>query len=234
MIEREYYSIQKDRRICVDGFEDLIHLAATGRIAIHALVSDLLIDPYTLDKAKSLCLLERKKYNGLVQIETENVLRFEADSFGDEVEILQLPPFDETNYAYPLAWHNYGNPGFGVDWSLAERSSLLMANLHLVITAKEWDKASKYFAPEGEDTEHEQLQNGSANKLDKPLGTKERRTLLTIIAALCKKAKIDPQARGAAGKVMNLVEETVGAQIDEGTIKKFLDQIPDALESRMK
>lgn len=38
--------------------------------------------------------------------------------------------------------------------------------------------------------------NGPSRKADRPLETRERRTLLTIIAALCPKAGIKPQERG--------------------------------------
>lgn len=70
-------------------------------------------------------------------------------------------------------------------------------------------------------------------KVDKPVETRERGTLLTIIAALCKHTKIKHEQRGAAQRIREMTE-VIGARIDDGTIAKVLAQIPDALESRMK
>ena len=69
--------------------------------------------------------------------------------------------------------------------------------------------------------------------IDRPLQTRERRTLLTIIAALCQKSKIDYEARGAAQLIKNATY-LLGAPIDDGTIDKVIKQIPDALETRTK
>lgn len=93
-------------------------------------------------------------------------------------------------------------------------------------------------APDGPDREEHVLVRGGflqgdAVKKDKPLNTTERNTLLTLIAVLCKCAGIDPQAKGAAVKIANLTEE-FGATVTDDTIRKHLDRIPDALESRMK
>lgn len=68
---------------------------------------------------------------------------------------------------------------------------------------------------------------------DKPLGTREKRTLLVIIASLCDKFGIKYLDRGAAKQIATATEET-GAPVSEETIKKLLDAIPDALESREK
>jgi len=156
-------------------------------------------------------------------------MRFEADGTGYNVRTVQLPPFDGTLYAHPLRWVNYGEPRFGEDISTAERVGLVIYDAHLVITDQEMEKAEPFFEEEDEEPPSESL----LGKEDKPLGTKERRTLLTIIAALCKKAKIDPNQRGAAQTIMALTEE-LGAKVSDDTIKNYLDQIPDALESRMK
>lgn len=70
-------------------------------------------------------------------------------------------------------------------------------------------------------------------RADKPLTTRQRRTLLTLFAAICKRAKLDISARGSAQRIKEMTEE-LGAPVDADTIKKFLDEIPDAIESRMK
>ena len=69
--------------------------------------------------------------------------------------------------------------------------------------------------------------------IDRPVTTRQRRTLLTIIAAICKYGGLNPQVRGAAQRIMEMTDE-LGAHIDDGTIAKTLSEIPDALETRMK
>ena len=75
--------------------------------------------------------------------------------------------------------------------------------------------------------------SGQTAKVDRPLHKRPRRTLLTIIAALCDQAGIDYKARGAAQRIKHATE-LVGAPVDDGTILTFLNEIPDALEIRMK
>ena len=69
--------------------------------------------------------------------------------------------------------------------------------------------------------------------VSRDIGTTERITLLTIIAALCKYSAIDPEGRGAAIQMAKLTEE-FGAAVTDDTIRKVLKQIPDAVESRKK
>lgn len=71
------------------------------------------------------------------------------------------------------------------------------------------------------------------SKADRPLATRQRKTCLTIIAALCLSAKIDPQARGASQRIKELTE-SLGVPVDDETIRTLLSEIPDALEVRMK
>lgn len=70
-------------------------------------------------------------------------------------------------------------------------------------------------------------------KVDRPLSTRQRRTLITVIAAFCKYEGIDPLERGVAQRIMEMTDD-LGAHIDDGTIAKMLAEIPDALETRMK
>lgn len=63
--------------------------------------------------------------------------------------------------------------------------------------------------------------------------TKERRTLLTIIAALCKPAKVDYMKSDAIQKIQRMLED-IGVSLDDKTIRDALNEIPDALEARMK
>jgi hypothetical protein len=81
--------------------------------------------------------------------------------------------------------------------------------------------------------ELDRMRSGYPAKVDRPLHTRQRRTLLTIIAALCDHSKIDYAARGAAQRIKNMAE-LIGAPIDDGTIDTVLKEIPDALETRVK
>ncbi len=68
---------------------------------------------------------------------------------------------------------------------------------------------------------------------EQPLSTRKKNTLYTLIAALCAHARIDPAARGASQRLRSMTEE-LGTPVDDGTIRKVLDEIPDALATRMK
>jgi len=68
---------------------------------------------------------------------------------------------------------------------------------------------------------------------ERPLSTRHRNTLLTVIAALCKEAGIDYRERGTAKRISIAVSE-LGAAVSEDTIRGFLSDIPEAVESRSK
>lgn len=69
--------------------------------------------------------------------------------------------------------------------------------------------------------------------VNKGLTTTERNTLLTIIAALCNDDAINYQERGAARRIAELTE-AIGAPVSEDAVKRHLDKISEALESRKK
>lgn len=73
----------------------------------------------------------------------------------------------------------------------------------------------------------------SKKQQDNSLNKSSRNTLLTIIAALCDYAKIDFRERGAAAQIARLTEASA-TPVNEDTIGKYLKDIPDALETRMK
>ena len=79
----------------------------------------------------------------------------------------------------------------------------------------------------------EQLAAIRAELAHKPIATKERNTLLTIVAALCAASGIDPTARGTATKIAEAAD-LLGAPVDDGTVLKWLKQVPDAVRSRSK
>ena len=73
----------------------------------------------------------------------------------------------------------------------------------------------------------------SAADAPKSAGTRQRRTLLTLIAALCRKAGIDPAGRGAAVQIASLTDE-IGAPVTDDAIRSLLRELPDAIESRSR
>lgn len=81
--------------------------------------------------------------------------------------------------------------------------------------------------------EFEQAVNGTPVIVEKPLSTKERNSLLTIIAALCEYSAIDLNGRETVAQIEQLTEE-FGAPVGNDTIRTAIKQIPDALESRRK
>lgn len=74
----------------------------------------------------------------------------------------------------------------------------------------------------------------AAQPLDKPLSTRERDTLLTIIAALCKDAGYDYTKHAKTAGLIQSTASKMGVSIGETTIENHLKKIPDALGVRMK
>ena len=71
-------------------------------------------------------------------------------------------------------------------------------------------------------------------KENEPLDTRERNTLLTIIAALCNEAKIDHTKPAKAAGLIQSTAARRGVAIGETPIEGHLKKIPDALATRMK
>lgn len=69
---------------------------------------------------------------------------------------------------------------------------------------------------------------------EKSLGTKERNTLLAIIAVLCKEAKLDHTKPAKTAGLIQSTAAGMGLSIGESTIEGHLKKIPDALGTRMK
>ena len=74
----------------------------------------------------------------------------------------------------------------------------------------------------------------ATDTLDKPLMTRERATLLTIIAALARAADIDILKASKAGDTIEALTVELGARVSARAIEDHLKRIPDALERRGK
>lgn len=80
----------------------------------------------------------------------------------------------------------------------------------------------------------ESLNEIEEDTLSKPLGNRERRTLLTIIAAVCKEAKLDIKTHSKTANLIHDLTVKMGVEVSESAIEDHLKKIPDALETRMK
>lgn len=69
---------------------------------------------------------------------------------------------------------------------------------------------------------------------DKALDARERATLLVIIEALAREAKIDTSRHEAAGVTIAALVDQMGARVDDSTIARHLKRIPAALEAKAK
>ncbi len=65
----------------------------------------------------------------------------------------------------------------------------------------------------------------------RPQQTRARRTLLTLIAALCDYSDLDWLKPGVAAQISKMTE-TIDAPVSDDTVRGVLKEIPDALESR--
>ena len=83
--------------------------------------------------------------------------------------------------------------------------------------------------------QHVPAQAPTSASLDRPLGERERATLLTVIAALAKTAGIDvSQPSKASGQIEAMTIQALGIRIPARTVENHLKAIPDALERRGK
>jgi hypothetical protein len=94
-----------------------------------------------------------------------------------------------------------------------------------------WDVPSE-FSELAETTDQSEIQNHDDNTLEKPLGERERVTLLVIIAALAKALNIEVSHRGTAAAQIESKTELIGARVPSRTIQEHLKRIPEALGKR--
>lgn len=77
--------------------------------------------------------------------------------------------------------------------------------------------------------------DGSAKRDDagRSIGARERNTLLVLIAALAREANFDLNKRGIVASI-ELLTQQFGAPVSDDTIRRVLNQIPEAVEARKK
>ena len=69
---------------------------------------------------------------------------------------------------------------------------------------------------------------------EKPLQTRERGTLLAIIAVLCREAGLDYSRHAKTAGIIKRTAETMGLDLGETTIEGKLKSIPDVIEGRSR
>lgn len=77
-------------------------------------------------------------------------------------------------------------------------------------------------------------QFADAPVMEKPMGNRERETLLTIIGLVCKEAKLDFTKASKAASFVAGIAQQQGISIGETTIEGHLKKVQEALASRMK
>lgn len=77
-------------------------------------------------------------------------------------------------------------------------------------------------------------EKSSIESIDKPLGNRERDTLLTIIAALCKDLNYDYTKSSKTADLIQDTADKMGFSIGKRTIDEHLKKIPNALATRIK
>ena len=137
---------------------------------------------------------------------------------GEEGVVYQLLPF------LNLLW------GLGRNPSVLPVGSLLGVRPH-ALDAVVASLASPSLGPE---EQQPSKPDDATDTLDKPLMTRERATLLTIIAALARAADIDILKASKAGDTIEALTVELGARVSARAIEDHLKRIPDALERRGK
>ena len=82
--------------------------------------------------------------------------------------------------------------------------------------------------------EFEKSQDGVLDPAEKPLTNRERDTLLTIIAVLCKEGKLDYTKAAKTSGLIQSMAASMGVSIGDTTIENHLKRIPDALATRTR
>ena len=122
------------------------------------------------------------------------------------------------------------SPDCPQDFIILTWRSLLSEIQNLLLFER--SKLEKLVVSEKNAQSRELNQVSNSNSADR-LATKERNTLLILIAALCRNSKIDYKQRGVAIAIQQMTEN-IGAPVTDDTIKRILGQIESALDSRGK
>ncbi|MCP5357563.1 MAG: hypothetical protein H7A06_05435 [Pseudomonadales bacterium] len=139
---------------------------------------------------------------------------------------------DDSYQNFPVYLKNTENwnPDYLLDFVILTWRNILSENPNLLLFNRSKLEQLVVYEKSAQARELNQVSNrNSAGRL----ATKERNTLLIMIAALCRNSKIDYKQRGVAIAIQQMTEN-IGAPVTDDTIKRVLDQIDSALDSRGK
>lgn len=120
---------------------------------------------------------------------------------------------------------------------------LLVSHGHLQETVKGLEATNSALTAELDDLRNKQdeVAGGTGAPFNddlagegKPLGTRERHTLLTIIAAMCGALKISTDKPGKGAQYIEGLTDELGAHVSKRAIEEHLKRVPDALGARGK
>lgn len=138
--------------------------------------------------------------------------------------------FESSNVPVYLRWDGHRTPDHRHDFEMLTWGQLFSSVPNLLLFKREHlnslIQAEKQVQAKIQNTESQALEVAN-------IGSKERNTLLILIAALCREAKIDYKQRGIAIAIQKMTE-VIGAPVTDDTIIRVLKQIESALESRSK
>lgn len=135
-----------------------------------------------------------------------------------------------SNVPVYLRWDGHRTPDYKHDFEMLKWGKLFSEFPNLLLFKRDHldslIQSEKQVNANIQNTESQA--GGKAN-----LGSKERNTLLILIAALCREAKVDYKQRGISTAIQKMTEK-IGAPVTDDTINRVLKQIESALESRSK
>ena len=218
-MEREYYLLDEAASRVGYKASDLVHFGAIGKLKIFVLMPGCSAtehiwddDPEENEFACEQRDLEESPANvkllGPQQLPRSILREMEA---GIDPVLNHVYDPDTKNKLLPTIW----NLNFPVE----------ISELRLVIFADELNRLTH--KPDSVDQK-----NTDAEFSEKPLGKRERETLLTIIAALAKENRLDVSMTSKTAGLIENMTELVGARVAARTIEEHLKLIPATLENR--
>lgn len=220
-IKREFYEVEEASIYLGISVTDLWHLIEVEKIGVsfrriiaevtfgnEELPSMLVGHTYLMGKSDA-CVVAAKgsclvKYAYLPLVEPKEVSVLEMHGNGEEV----IGFFDTTEMCL--------NKEIEI-----QKSDVVITQISIDKYLKEYHSNNQPFAP-------------NLKSESKPLVNKERETLLVIIAALAKEAKINIDKTSKAGVLIANMTHLIGVPIGATTIETHLNKIKQALENRAK
>lgn len=190
----------------------------------YLIVNRKLRPSYFIDHTFKLEELVKHESGGVVRVPVDSDMEFHPRGLFYLHFPGQRAAFDCT---FGAVSENRERPNFVGEWKdffvLSEELTLAQVLEFGVVTLEELAKVERDLASQGE--------RDSSSKV---LTNRERDTLLTIIAVLCKEAGHDYTKHAKTAGLIRDTAAEMDVSIGETTIENHLKKIPDALAGRMK